>query len=151
MLLRRNFILIYFTLLSVFAVSICADDNFSVEKPPYTFQYNAFDSLTLPPEMSQRYHFKRSKESAIVNITVIDNRSKIRYKGVKASISGKMQNLIGQHRKLEFKEIHEDQAYYYIAQVPIEHNDVVHIIIQAQPHDSEQSYEFKFVRQFATR
>ena len=142
--IKKFLVTVLLLLIPTYTVS---GDN-SIIKDHYTFQYNAFPSTSLPAQMTRQYQFKRSQNMALVNITVIDNNSDIRYKGIKAKVKGVMQNLMGQQKKLKFKEIFEDKTYYYIAEVPTEHNDVVHMKITAQPNDSEKSYDFKFVKQF---
>ncbi len=146
--MKQN-VIIFLLLFMFFSTACLAENELVIDS--YTFQYNAFSADSLPAEMSSRYHFKRSKNSALVNITVIDNNSNIRFKGIKASVQGVMKNLLAQETKLTFKEIYEDQAYYYIAQVDIEHNDVVHLIISVQPEHAKRVYEVKFVKQFSNQ
>jgi len=70
--------------------------------------------------MTQRYQLKRSKNMALVNISVVDSKSSLMPQGVKSKVSGQVKNLMGQAKSLDFKEVHEGKAYYYIAQVNVE-------------------------------
>jgi len=116
----------------------------------HTVHYNAFPTDSLPSEMTQRYHLKRSKNMALVNISIVKNEASIQIQGVKSTVNGVLKNLMGQEKKLSFQEIHEGKAYYYIAQVPVEHNEVVKFKIQVTTTD-KQNYNFTFDKQFGTR
>jgi hypothetical protein len=116
----------------------------------HTVHFNAFPTDSLPSEMTQRYHLKRSKNMALVNISIVKNEPSIQIQGVKSSVSGVVANLMGQQKKLPFQEIHEGQAYYYIAQVPVEHNEVVKFKIQIKT-TGNQNYNLVFDKQFASK
>jgi len=101
--------------------------------------------------MTNKYGLKRSKHIALVNITIIDTNSNQLFKGIKANVNGVMQNLLAQQRKLKFKEIYEDYAYYYLAEVKVEHKDLVNMIIDVKPFNSQETFNFKFTKQFITK
>ncbi|MBF0264305.1 MAG: DUF4426 domain-containing protein [Gammaproteobacteria bacterium] len=126
-------------------------DNNSYAQSHYVFQYNAFPSDSLSSLMTNKYGFKRSKNTALVNITIIDKDSDSLFKGIKAEVNGAMKNLLAQERKLKFKEIFEDNAYYYIAEVKVEHKDLVNMNIEVKPYNANQLFTFKFTKQFITK
>lgn len=80
--------------------------------------YSAFNSAMLTPEVATQYKLKRNGYSAILNISVLDI-SKLGKPAIDASISGTSQNLLGQTRKLTFKQVKEGSAIYYLAEFPI--------------------------------
>jgi Domain of unknown function (DUF4426) len=141
-------LILFLALFSLLSLAVQAN-NTKVYKS-HTVHYNAFPTDSLPPEMTQRYHLKRSKNMALVNISIIKNEASIQIQGVKSTVSGVLKNLMAQEKKLSFQEIHEGQAYYYIAEVPVEHNEVVKFKIQIKTSDN-QNYELIFDKQFATR
>ncbi|MFK5984674.1 MAG: DUF4426 domain-containing protein [Pseudomonadota bacterium] len=124
-------------------------DNTKVFKL-HTVHFNAFPSDSLPPEMTQRYHLKRSKNIALINVSIIKNAASIPFQGVASTVNGVLKNLMGQEVKLSFQEIHEGTAYYYIAQVAVEHNDIVNFKIQIKTSDNAD-YQLSFRKQFGTR
>ena len=78
--------------------------------------YIAFGATFLTPEIAKAYGIERSKYNGLVNISVLDNTKK----GTPAKsvgISGTAQNLTGQFKRLEFEEVREGSAIYYLAQV----------------------------------
>jgi len=50
-----------------------------------------------------------------------------------AKVTGSLKNLIGQSKSLEFKEIKETNAVYYIATFRFDEEEVYRINLQVQP------------------
>jgi hypothetical protein len=80
--------------------------------------YIAFPAPMLTPEVAQHYKLQRSKYNGIVNISVLDKTTK---QAQKVDISGVAKNLLGQRVTLDFKEVTEGEAIYYLAQLPFQH------------------------------
>jgi hypothetical protein len=80
--------------------------------------YSAFNSTFLTPQVARSYKLKRNGYSAILNISVLDNYQPGK-PAITASISGSAKNLIGQKRTLNFREVKEGNAIYYLAEFPI--------------------------------
>ncbi|RTZ14898.1 DUF4426 domain-containing protein [Vibrio aquaticus] len=80
--------------------------------------YSAFNSTFLPPQVARSYKLKRNGYSALLNISVLDN-SQAGKPAITATITGSAKNLIGQTRKLTFREVKEANAIYYLAEFPI--------------------------------
>lgn len=80
--------------------------------------YSAFNSTFLTPQVARSYKLKRNGYSAILNISVLDN-SQAGKPAITADISGSAKNLIGQMRDLNFREVKEGDAIYYIAEFPV--------------------------------
>lgn len=116
----------------------------------HTVCYNAFPGDTLPVQMTQKYDIKRSKNMALINITVLKNNPEHPGQGIAAQVSGVMQNLMGQKKKLTFREVHEGNAWYYLAEVKVEHDEVVNFFIHVKTKDG-QDYDVTFSKKFMTR
>ncbi|NRF65214.1 DUF4426 domain-containing protein [Vibrio coralliilyticus] len=80
--------------------------------------YSAFNSTFLTPQVARSYKLKRNGYSAIINISVLDNYQAGK-PAITAKVSGSAKNLIGQTKTLEFREIKEGSAIYYLAEFPI--------------------------------
>ncbi|ERB62590.1 DUF4426 domain-containing protein [Vibrio coralliilyticus] len=80
--------------------------------------YSAFNSTFLTPQVARSYELKRNGYSAIINISVLDNYQAGK-PAITAKVSGSAKNLIGQTKTLEFREIKEGSAIYYLAEFPI--------------------------------
>ncbi|MGF1747212.1 DUF4426 domain-containing protein [Vibrio cionasavignyae] len=80
--------------------------------------YVVFNSTFLTPEVARSYGLKRNDTIAIVNVSVLD-RASLGKPAMSAEITGEAKNLIGQTKTLDFKEIKEGDAIYYLAQFSI--------------------------------
>lgn len=93
--------------------------------------YIVFNSSFLQPEVAKATGLERSKNVAVLNISLVRSGQ-----GEKARIQGRMNNLLGQERNLNFREIDEGSAVYYIAQFPIDSREVLKFAIEVT--DAEQ-------------
>jgi hypothetical protein len=134
-------------LLITFCCSPLLAQQYSKSFDTHTIHFNAFPSDALSAEMTMKYGLKRSKNIAVVNISVIKNAASISFQGVQSKVTGVMKNLMSQEKTLTFKEIHEGNAYYYIAEVAIDNKDLVNFFIDVITSDNH-SYTIKFSKQF---
>lgn len=84
--------------------------------------YSTFNSTFLTPKVARSYKLKRNGYSAILNISVLDNYQAGK-PSITADIQGSTKNLLGQSRALQFKEVKEGSAIYYIAEFPISNEE----------------------------
>jgi len=84
--------------------------------------YSAFNSTFLSAEVAKQYQLKRNGYSAVLNISILDN-SALGKPATTAQVSGTAKNLVGNTRKLTFREIKEGDAIYYLTEFPITHEE----------------------------
>lgn len=113
----------------------------------YNVHHNAFNSDFLLPEVARSYDIKRSNKMALLNITVTVPQENAPEKPVAAVVTGTARNLIQQTRHLQFQEIRETDAIYYIAEFPITNELVLHFEINAS-HDGKAIGTTKFTQMF---
>lgn len=89
--------------------------------------YSAFNSSFLQPEVAAAAGLSRGKQQGVLNISVF----KAGHPAV-AVVSGEMRNLLGQTHSLRFKQVTEGEAIYYLAQFPIEQQEVLRFSISIQ-------------------
>ena len=118
----------------------------------YTVHYNAFRTDTLTPSVAGLYNITRSKNRALVNISVIkhDSENSLIGNPVRASITGTVKNLSEQLRDLNMKEISEKDAVYYIAETPINNEEVLKFSLNIKPEGTDTTYRLTFQQQFFT-
>jgi len=78
----------------------------------YSVHYVAFASTFLSADMASKYGVVRGRNRALINISVLDKDNK----PVRAKLRGTVKNLPGQILRLEFDEVREGDAVYYLAQ-----------------------------------
>ncbi|MCW9013557.1 MAG: DUF4426 domain-containing protein [Gammaproteobacteria bacterium] len=115
----------------------------------YVVHFNAFRSDTLTPEIAKAYALTRRNNRMVVNITV-QKRDGDASRPVKAKVTGFASNLTGQVKNLEFREIHDGDAIYYLAQSQISNRETLKFDIKATPAGETLVGQVKFKQQFFT-
>ena len=114
----------------------------------YTVHYNLFNSSMITPEVATQYKLKRSKNIALLNISVVRNTSDSeKVVGVVSNVFGQGSSLSGQHKGLAFREIKEESAIYYIAQVKVFHGERLSFDLQVQPEKKGKLIPISFKQQ----
>lgn len=115
----------------------------------YVVHYNAFRSDTLTPEIAKAYQLTRRNNRLVVNIAVL-KKDMGHTTPVKANVSGFASNLTGQVKDLEFKEVVEADAIYYLAQAQVSNRETLKFEIKTTPVGQSRSTTVKFDQQFFT-
>lgn len=107
----------------------------------YRVTYSVFNSDFISPEMARHYNLVRARDRAFVNISVAKKGD---IKGMSAGVSGNATNLIQQSRTLDFQEIRDKDAVYYLAPLRFEHEENLTFNIQlVLPDGSSQDLVFR--------
>lgn len=112
----------------------------------YTVNYVAVYSNFLRPEIAERYGIVRSARNAFVNISVLRNDSSLGTP-VSARISGEKENFIGQSEAIEFIEIREGDAIYYIGQFEFSNAENLRFNLSVQPENQGLAYSLSWTTQ----
>lgn len=118
----------------------------------YVVHYNAFTTDMLQPKMAKLYNIKRSKNRALLNISVLKKLLGTPSESVKALVKGSATNLVAQYRPLELREVKtESGAIYYLAEINVDHKETIDFTIQVTPEGLSSPLELKFRQQFFTQ
>ncbi len=110
----------------------------------FTVFHTVFNSDFVPPEVAKAYNLVRAKDRALVNVSIVKNNAGDAMRGLPAEVSGSVVNLMQQKKTLEFMEINESDAVYYLAPLLIHHEEVLHFSLTLE-HDGKQ-YDVKFTK-----
>lgn len=113
----------YWCMINVLFFVPLSHAQYSKTVGPYTFHYVAFNSSFLAPEVASAYGITRGKDIGLVNISVQETGD-IGI-GKEVEISGYANNMIQQVRYMEFTEIREEKAVYYIAPFKFDDEDIL--------------------------
>ena len=116
-------------------------DHQTFEK--YSVHYTLFSSTFVKPEVAAIHGIKRSKYENLLNISVVP---KGEYGGLPATISGTATNLLQQQKTLDFIEIKEQTATYYLAPVRINNKEVIHFDIKVKLEGETDVLKVKFTK-----
>ncbi|WPN46945.1 MULTISPECIES: DUF4426 domain-containing protein [unclassified Pseudomonas] len=102
-----------------------------------TVHYNTFNSTFLTPDIAKAAELTRSKNQGVINISVIKEG-----KPLMAQVSGSVKDLTSQSVPLQFRQITEQGAIYYIAQYPVDQQEVRTFDIKVQTGDKINTINF---------
>lgn len=114
----------------------------------YTVHYVAFTTDHLTPEVAKLYRIPRSENRVLVNISVLKNEIGISGKPVKARVHGTVKNLSEQLRQLNIREIDEESAVYYIAETPVNNEEILIYNFEITPEGVDETYKLTFKKEF---
>lgn len=83
--------------------------------------YSLVPTLFLKPEVAARYAISRGQDRALLNVSLIDPRSG----PVQGSVQGGVTDLLGHARDLEFAEVVEGDAVYYLVTLRYDDREVL--------------------------
>jgi len=107
--------------------------------------YIALNATFLTPKIAKAYDIERSRYNGLINIAVMDNTKEGR-PAKTVSITGTAQNLAGQNKSIEFVEVKEGDAIYYLAQVGYRNEEVLKFDLKI--NDGIESQQLKFSQKF---
>ncbi|MES0327626.1 MAG: DUF4426 domain-containing protein [Gammaproteobacteria bacterium] len=140
-------ILTIFTLLG-FGSSAYAES--SKEFGDYVIHYNAFRSDTLSPEIAKQYNLTRRNNRVIVNIAVLKKVLNTTGTPTAAKVTGHLNNLTGQMKNMEFREIKEGTAIYYLSESQFTEGEFLKFDLKVTPEGESQPARIKFDKKFST-
>jgi hypothetical protein len=151
-------ILIALSLLSL--VSACGGPGQSADVPEaqpagatnadigdHIVHFSAQTTDQLPPEVARAYNIVRSKNRAMLNVSVLQESN---HSAVTADVSVKTVNLTGQLKSITMRQIDEGDAIYYIGEVAIANRETLVFDISVTPEGSDRASDVRFKRQFFT-
>lgn len=122
----------------------------SKEFGKYVIHYNAFRSDTLEPEVAKSYNLTRRNNRLIINIAVLEKVMDTLGKPTAAEVTGHASNLTGQLKDLEFREIREGTAIYYLSESKFSDGEFLKFELKIKPDGEDQSARLKFDKRFYT-
>lgn len=123
-------------------VGITTQANAEIKKTlgDWEVHYIALTSTFLTPEIARVNKIERSSKNALVNISVLD---KITKQAQEVDVSGTARNLLGTNKTLNFKQVKEGDAIYYLASVAFTDKEVLRFDIDIKQGRSTQNLKFQ--------
>lgn len=113
----------------------------------YVVHYNAFASSFLSADVARQYGITRSKYQGVLNIAV-QRASDGKDVAVTANVHGRVKNDIAQVVDLDFREIKDGDAIYYIASFSHSDKEKLDFDIAIQPEGKGQAQSLTFSQDF---
>jgi hypothetical protein len=109
----------------------------------YDVHYSVLNSTFITPENAKHYNITRSKNRALVNIAIRKQHRDGSSTAQRAIVKGSSSDLIHKS-ELEFNEITEPEAIYYIAELRFNDKELRSFDIKVQPDPNISPYTLKF-------
>ena len=116
----------------------------------YDVHYNAFTTDFLSPQVAQTYKIQRSKNRALLNISILKKVLGTPGESVSGVVRATAKNLSGQLRSLDVRKVPDGQAIYYLATFAVNNEETLDFEIQVTPQGRDAPYVVKFRQQFFT-
>jgi hypothetical protein len=114
-----------------------ADDQRSQDFGSHVLHFNAQPTADLQPEVAKQYGIVRSKNRAMLNISIVKKLPGSTGQPVPGDVTASASNLTGQLKTVSLREIKDGGAVYYIADLPVANVETLKFEIQARPTDYE--------------
>ncbi|VVN80532.1 hypothetical protein PS718_01068 [Pseudomonas fluorescens] len=102
-----------------------------------TVHYNTFNSTFLTPDIAKAAELIRSKNQGVINVSVIKDG-----KPLVANVTGTVKDLTSKSVPLNFRQVTEQGAIYYIAQYPVDQQETRTFEIKVQSGDKINTINF---------
>lgn len=109
----------------------------------YDIHYTTFSSTLIPQEVANAHNIIRSRNRIVTNISIRKDGQPVR-----AQLEGTNSNLLNQLFTMQFTEVIEETAIYYLANQIIDEKDHLRFQISVQPLDQDETLELRFTRQY---
>lgn len=126
------------TLTAALLLSLGAAAEQKITSGALDIHYIVFNSSFLQPAVAKASGLERGKNIAVLNVSPLRDG-----KGEKSTVTGTLTNLLGQTKNLNFREIDEGDAVYYIAQFPIDSRELLKFDIRLVDRE-RNSHSLKF-------
>ena len=147
-LINNLFKLLFISALSLASLNSYAEN--SKEFGDYVIHYNAFRSDMISPEVAKQYGLTRANNRVLINIAVLKKVLNTTGKPTSSKVTGHASNLTGQLKNLEFKEITEGNAIYYLADTKISDGEFLKFDIKIIPEGETRAARLRFDKRFFT-
>ena len=116
---------------------------------PYELHYSVVNTTFLAPEVAATYGIVRGEKRAILTLAVREHLDDGSSETRTTLLQGRTWDLI-QNQELDFLEIREGQAVYYIADFKFINEEWRFFEVDFRPEGADETYTFKFKHQLYT-
>jgi len=108
----------------------------------FEIHYTVFPSTIIPADVAQAHQISRAKNQIVVNVSLLKDNEP-----AKAQLQGQVTNLLEQVIDLNFVEVNESNAIYYLASHRALPDDILRFNLTVTPAGAE-SIPVSFLRRY---
>ena len=117
----------------------------SVDIGNHVVHFSAQSTDQLPPEVARAYNIVRSKNRAMLTVSLQDKSSKAPVAGL---VEVSAVNLTGQLKSVTMRQVEEGDAIYYIGDIAVANQETLIFDISVTPEGAAKPAAVRFKRQF---
>lgn len=114
----------------------------------YVVHFNALGTDQLTPEVARNYEIVRSRNRAMLSVSILRKEDGSMGTPVKGSVSASAINLTGQLKNIAVQEIEEQNAVYYIGETGITDGETLIFTVDVTPLNEPSRFTVRFKKQF---
>lgn len=122
----------------------------SVTAGDFVVHYNAFNATFLEPAIAQQHGVTRSRYRGVVTVAVLKAAAGTTGQPATAEVRGEARNLAGQTHRLDFRQVREETAIYYLAEMRIADGETLRFNLKVTPEPEGQAIPVAFEQEFFT-
>lgn len=135
------------TLIGLLGFALAAQAQLSERYGPYELHYSVVNTSFLSPEVAARYGLTRGRNYAILNLAVREHLDDGSTEARPMLLQGGTIDLLNKLQVLEFQEIREGSAIYYIAEFRFIDEEWRRFEVDFRPEGASRSYRFELRHQ----
>ncbi|MCB1646058.1 MAG: DUF4426 domain-containing protein [Pseudomonadales bacterium] len=109
----------------------------------FDIHYTTFSSMLIPAQVAAAHNIVRSEQRIVTNISVRKANQPVR-----AIVSGTATNLLNQMETMQFEEVLEQTAVYYLASQLVDERDRVSYDLLVTPVGATSACQLSFIRDY---
>lgn len=114
----------------------------------YVVHFSALSTDQLTPEVASTYGITRSKNRALLNVSVLKKAAGTIGMPVSARVTALVANDTGQVKDTTVREIREGDAVYYIADYAVTNGETLVFNVEVVPEDGTVALPLRFTQTF---
>ncbi len=138
--------LLHITLLALLSNLALADAKAFETFGDHKVVYTVFNSNFIQPDIAKTYGLTRAKNQVLINVALIKSTADGDTEGLPAKVSGTVANLMQQQKTLEFFEVQEHNAVYYLAPLRITNEEVLNFDIEVKTSANAKPFQLEFTK-----
>lgn len=117
----------------------------------HVLHFNAISTDQLTPDVAKTYGIVRSSNRALLNVSVVKKVEGTTGQSVPATVTALVVNDTGQVKDAKLREIHDAEAYYYVADFAVSNAETLVFTVEATPEGESAPMSVRFTRTFYSR
>ena len=112
----------------------------------YKVYFSVLNSSFISEDIASIYKLTRGADRAIINIAVVKKTGDTDSFGLPAKLTGSIANLMQQQKTLDFTEIKETNATYYLASFRFSNEEMLRFKVSVDAGQTGRPFEIEFTK-----